>query len=212
MTHLTLLAVWTAALVGYFAPWIARRPMSAALSWNAYDLYALLRLLPEIESGALTVNLQTLQLPLLGLAVMLPLLAAHAPLPTSPRLRVPLYRLGAALLGCGLAAMTLPPYPQILTAWRTPGWRVPFWWGIGVMLCCLAALWVAPGRRYHDWWMVGCAELALLPALATLTRLLPAISRLHAARVTPGWGFYLCAFGLLVLCTWSALSILREAR
>ena len=68
---------WLLALVGYFGPWIGRE--AAALAWNAYDLFDLLRLLPQIESGALSVNLYTLRLPLVGLAVLLPLLVARAP-------------------------------------------------------------------------------------------------------------------------------------
>ena len=199
-----LFILWAAALVGYFGPWIARRPLSAALAWNAYDLYALSRLLPEIESGALTVNLQALQLPLLALAILLPLLAARWSI---------WGRLPAGLFGCGLAAMTLPPYPQILSAWRTPGWLVPFWWGIGTLGCSLAAVWLAPRvRRYRHWWMVAIAELALLPALATLPRLLPALSKLHAARVTPGWGFWASTAGLLGIATLSVAKVLQEAR
>jgi hypothetical protein len=200
--QLVMPAVWLVALVGYFAPWISRQPVSAALAWNAYDLYALLRLLPEIETGTLTVNLQTLQLPLLALAALLPMLAARWSL---------WGRAGAALFGCGLAAMTLPPYPQILGAWHTPGWRVPFWWGVGTMLFCMAAGWAAPRLgKYRRWAMVGLAELALLPALVTLIRLLPALSRLHAAQVTPGWGFWVCAAGLLGIGTMAAIRRQQE--
>ncbi len=170
--------------------------------WNAYDLYGSAALLPEIESGALTVNLQTLQLPLLGLAALLPALAACR------RLGV---RITAALIGAVLAAMTLPPYPEILTAWRTPGWRVPFWWGIGTMLVCLAAIRLMPELgRYRAWWMVGIGEMAILPAVATLIRLLPALSTLHAARVTPGWGFWACVLGTGTLSGAAALMAWKE--
>lgn len=185
------------ALIGYFAPWIHRRPMSAALAWNAYDLFALLRLLPEIEAGTLAVNLQALQLPLLGLAVLLPTLLARRSLGL---------RLAAALFGSGLALMTLPPYPQILTAWRTPGWRVPFWWGVGCVVLTCAAAWIAPAfgrapalQKVRAWWVVGAVELATIPAALTLVRLLPALSRLHAVPVTPGWGFWSCLAGLTLL-------------
>ena len=201
---LGLLLLWGAALVGYFAPWMMRPPASAALAWNAYDLYAIVRLLPEIENGTLTVNLQMLQLPLLGLALMLPFLATR---------RSAWERYGVALLGCLLASMTLPPYPQILDAWRTPGWRVPFWWGIGTILCCLIVAGYGPrleGQR--AWWLMAGAELALLPAVATLVRLLPALSRLHAATVIPGWGFWLCTAGLLGIGAGSMWDALREAR
>jgi hypothetical protein len=130
---LLLLTAWAIALVGYFGPWLGRP--SAALAWNAYDLFDLLRLLPEIEAGALIVNLQALRLPLVGLAVLLPMMLANARLPS---------RLTAALLGIGLALTTLPSYPEIVRAWRLPGWRVPFWWGVGAMVGAVAAVWLAP--------------------------------------------------------------------
>ena len=174
------LGLWIVALVTYFGPWIARQPMSAALAWNAYDLFDLLRFLPEIETGALTVNLQALRLPLVGLAVLPPLLL--------PDLAIR-WRVAGALLGCALAALTLPPYPQIMTAWRTPGWRVPFWWAVGACACALVAAWLAPRMgRVRRWLILAVAEIATVPAVVTLTRLLPALRKLHAAPVTPGWG------------------------
>ena len=184
----SLVALWMAALVGYFGPWVARRPVSAALSWNAYDLFDLLRLLPEIQSGTLSVNPQALQLPLLALAVLLPVLAFRSPV---------LVRVSAAAVGSGLAALTLPPYPEILTAWKTPGWRVPFWWGVGCILCTWIAIWAGPrlGRARH-WLAIAATELAVLPAAVTLARLSPALRALHAAPVKPGWGFWVCAIGL----------------
>ncbi len=188
-----LLFLWLTALIGYFAPWVHRQPVSAALAWTPFDLFALLRLLPEIEAGTLAVNLQALQLPLLALAVLLPALLIRF----SGAVRT-----GAALVGCGLAAITMPPYPQILTAWRTPGWRVPFWWSIGTMATVLLMAWtlpsLIPGDRYgyRRWLLVGIIELAVLPAMITFYRLLPALRRLHAAPVVPAWGFWICIAGL----------------
>jgi hypothetical protein len=181
-----LLAAWGIALVGYFGPWVGRQ--TAALAWNAYDLFDLLRLLPEIETGALSVNLQTLRLPLVGLAALLPMLLAKM------RCR---WRCGGALIGAGLALTTLPPYPEIVNAWRTPGWRVPFWWGVGAMLAAGAAIWVAPRLgRYRPWILLAWLTLTGLPAAVTFTRLLPALRALHAAPIGPGWGFWICMGGL----------------
>jgi len=189
--QLVLLLPWVVALVSYFAPWVARRPVSAALAWIGYDLFDLLRFLPEIESGTLTVNLQALRLPLLGLAVLLPMLLAESAKPV---------RIAGAIFGCLLAILTLPPYPQILDAWRTPGWRVPFWWGAGAMACALFSIRLAPkAGRYRCWWILAVAELATVPAAVTLARLLPALRTLHAAPVKPGWGFWGCTGGLVVI-------------
>ena len=202
--QLVLLLSWVAALVSYFSPWVARRPISAALAWNGYDLFDLLRFLPEIESGALAVNLQALRLPLLGLAVLLPVLLAESGKPV---------RIAGALFGCLLAILTLPPYPQILDAWRTPGWQVPFWWGVGAMACALFSIRLAPkAGRYRYWWILAVAESTVVPAVVTFTRLLPALRTLHAAPVRPGWGFWGCTMGLIVIGLSSWTMALRNKR
>jgi len=181
-----VLAAWGIALVGYFGPWVGRR--AAALAWNAYDLFDLLRLLPEIETGALSVNLQALRLPLVGLAVLLPVVLADASIG---------WRISGALGGAGLALATLPPYPEIVSAWHTPGWRVPFWWGVGAMLAAVAAVWSAPRLgRYRPWLLLAWLAVTGLPAAATFARLLPALQTLHAVPISPGWGFWGCMGGL----------------
>jgi len=198
-----LLVAWGIALVGYFGPWVGRR--AAALAWNAYDLFDLLRLLPEIETGALSVNLQALRLPLVGLAVLLPILLVGAPIA---------WRIGGALAGAGLALATLPPYPEIVSAWHTPGWRIPFWWGVGAMLAAGAAVWFAPRLgRYRPWILLAWLAITGIPAVVTFARLLPALSALHAAPVDPGWGFGVCIGGLscVALILWiQALDAARK--
>jgi len=181
-----LLAFWLVALIGYGGPWVGRR--AAALAWNAYDLFDLLRLLPEIETGVLSVNLQTLRLPLVGLAVLLPMLLA----PTAAG-----WRIAGALLGAGLALATLPPYPEIVSAWHTPGWCVPFWWGVGAMAAAGMAAWLAPRLgRYRSWLMLAWIVVTGVPAAVTLNRLLPALRALYRTPLNPGWGFWVCMIGL----------------
>lgn len=184
---------WLLALIGYFGPWIGRQ--AAALAWNAYDLFDLLRLLPQIESGAVRVNLYTLRLPLVGLAVLLPLLLARAPHG---------WRWTAAALGVGIAIATLPPYPEIVSAWRTPGWRVVFWGGVGAMIAAGVITWLGPRlARIRPWLIVGWLALTALPALPTLHRLQPALSHLHARPIAWGWGYWcwLIGIGLMALFT-----------
>ncbi|MGC9357811.1 MAG: hypothetical protein ACP5GX_08090 [Anaerolineae bacterium] len=184
-----LLAAWTIALVGYFGPWIDHR--SAALAWNAYDLFDILRFLPEIESFTIEVNLQSLRLPLVGLGVLLPLL-----LGTSG----PGWRWGAAIIGAALAISTLPPYPQILNAWRTPGWRVPFWWGVGGTGGAVLVAGLGPhleGLRL--WLVIAGSALTSGPAIVTFWKLLPPLRRLYQAPIQPGWGFWSWGIGILLL-------------
>jgi hypothetical protein len=188
--------LWGVALCGYFAPWIARRPMSAALSWNAYDLFDLLRLLPEIESGSLSINLQALRLPLVGLAMILPLLLHR---------RGPALRWTAGLFGGFLAALTLPPYPQILEAWRTPGWAGVLGWAVAGAALAVSFAPLAPRlQRYRGWIIIAIACVTGIPASATLQRLQPSLSRLHAAPVRAGWGYWMYVVGTvwIVVSVW----------
>ena len=195
-----LLTCWATALIGYFGPWIGMK--AAALAWNAYDLFDLLRLLPEIETGALSVYLQSLRLPLVGLAILLPVLLVE---------KYWRWRLIGGVLGAGLALATLPPYPEIIDAWRTPGWRIPFWWGIGAMVASLVVIWIAPVvlaklGRYCLWLVLVWLAVTGLPAVATMRRLMPAIRNLYVKPVGLGWGFWLCMLSFGVL----ALLILRQ--
>jgi hypothetical protein len=184
-----LILLWCIALVGYFLPWINRQPYSAALNWNAYDLYDAVRLLPEIETGSISVNLQTLRTPLLGLALLLSFHLVHS---------TPVVRLLGLFVSEFLAFMTLPPYPIILSAWHTPGWSMPFWYAVVTGSICFADLWVLPKvSRYVPWLALIVFAFSALPAATTLDRLLPALQNLHDAPVTRGWGFWMMELGML---------------
>ncbi len=196
------LALWGIALFGYFAPWIARQPMSAALAWNAYDLFDLLRLLPDVESGAIRVNLQALRLPLLGLAVVLSLLLHRANTTV---------RWVAGLVGSFLAALTLPPYPQILNAWRTPGWSGVLGWAVAGAALALSFVPLAPRLgRYRGWIVVAWMGVTGIPASVTLHRLLPPLSRLHAAPIRAGWGHWTCILGMGLIGVIAWIQTIRQ--
>lgn len=183
------LLAWGIALVGYFGPWIGHP--SATLAWNAYDLFDVLRPLPEIETGALTVNLYTLRLPLVGLALGLPLILIEARW---------LWRVAAALVGMALAIATFPPYPYIVTAWRTPGWNVPFWWGVAALIGAPLLAWLAPTlRAVRRWAAPVWFAFTFIPAIVTFNRLRPALQTLHAVPVHAGWGFWMCLSGFLLM-------------
>ncbi len=186
------LVAWGIAVAGYFGPWIRQR--AAALSWNAFDLFDILRILPEIETLSLRVNLYALRLPLVGLALLLPLLAVGGHW---------IWRLGALCIGAAFLVNTLPPYDVLRTAWNTPGWRVPFWWSAGGLLA-LAALSLVGWRkqsapRLRAWVMLAWLLLTGIPAMITLPRLLPALGRLFAAPVGAGWGFWVWGAGWCIL-------------
>ncbi len=196
------LLLWLTATWGYFGPWVGLKP--AALAWNAYDLFDLLRLLPEIETGALHVHLQSLRLPLVGLAVLCPWLLAEARLS---------WRLSAAALGAMMAVATLPPYPQIVSAWHTPGWCVPFWWGVAALLAIGGVTWLGPrGASWRPWAIAAWVALTGGSAGPTFWKLLPALSHLHATAIHPGWGFWMCLGSLTGLLIWHLGAGIRAVR
>jgi hypothetical protein len=57
-------------------------------------------------------------------------------------------------------------------------------------------------------------ELVTIPAIVTLSRLMPPLSRLHAAEVRPGWGFWACTGSLVLLgvATWLRTSFVKVFR
>ncbi len=122
--------------------------------------------------------------------MLLPLLLAGAR---------PLWRWLAALVGIVMAVETLPPYPQIIGAWSTPGWSVPFWWGVGAVVGILVlTLWTLH-RRVRPWLMLAWTLFTGIPAAVTFYRLLPALSDLYNTPLHPGWGFWSCMIGFLLL-------------
>lgn len=192
--------LWLGAVVGYFGAWVTRQPYSAALSWNAYELFDLLRLLPEIETGAISVNLHTFRLPILGLAVMLPLLLSTHDLPNTTKR---ILRGSVTLIAGVLCVLTLPPYPEILSAWRTPGWRVAFWWAILAGITVLVLTWLPPkNQRIRNWTAISVVLLTGMPALITRQRLNPALVNLHNAPVQWGFGLWLWLSSVCILVMW----------
>ncbi len=196
------LLAWMLALVGYFGPWIAHQ--AAVLAWNAYDLFDILRFLPQIETFALRVNLYMLRLPLVGLAVLLPWLLAR---------QRPGWRWAAGGMGIALVVATFPPYPEIITAWRTPGWGVPFWWGVGALFGVLLGAGAASRcGRWRPWLILVWILFTGIPAFITFNRLLPALSVLYHAPLHPGWGYWLYAAGLALLAAGCLFEGMRSAK
>ncbi|HEY89797.1 MAG TPA: hypothetical protein G4N98_08745, partial [Thermoflexia bacterium] len=108
----------------------------------------------------------------------------------------------------------LPPYPEIIGAWQTPGWQAPFWWGCGTLLGVSLSAFLAPRKgAWRQWLLLAWTLLTGLPAYVTFLRLIPTLNMLHAATVAPGWGFWLCGIGFLLLASFTWLTaITPEAR
>ncbi len=194
------LLLGAAMLGGLFAPWVAHR--AAGLAFNLYDLYDLVIHLPPVESGSLHLQLQTLRFPFLVLALLLPWLLRRA---------APGVRRVTFVVAAFLAVEVMPPYPIVLTAWRTPGWQVPFFWSVGTIIAAALIIWrgaTLPDAIGH-WALTGLMVVAFLAAVWSWFRLRPALSALYRAPIRPGWGMVLTG-GSIAL--WLLLSGFEWAR
>ena len=70
----------------------------------------------------------------------------------------------------------------------------------------LSALLARREGLWRQWLLLAWTLLTGLPAYITFLRLIPTLSALHAATVEPGWGFWLCGIGFLLLASFTWLT------
>lgn len=97
---------------------------------------------------------------------------------------------GIALL---IASLGFPPYPQVLTAFRSPDYRVQFFVTLLVMAGVIALL-LIPAKRMppktHALIVLACGVLSLIPVIGFLA-IKPAIEMLYGGAVGLGAGWWL---------------------
>ncbi len=178
------------SLAGYFGPWIDH-PV-AGLVITGLDLAEVVKFLPAVRSGALTLWREGFYLPLLAVSLAASLLAFRQELAYSWPLR------GFLLLVAGVAALNmLPPAwsPDLLL---TPEFRTQTM----AMGLCLTALLLSPFWALLPQGVTGTlvAVLQLAAAIwpvAGFLRLLPQFSLLYNHPQAPGWGMGAMVAGLL---------------
>lgn len=179
-------------LVGYFGPWVNHD--AAGLVIMGLDLGEYVKFLPAVRAGEVTLWRPGFYLPLVAVSLMCSLSAfrfeMHYPLPAR-----------AALLA--IAAITalnlLPP------AW-TPGLLLTpeFRTHTALMLACLGLMLISPllallpmTISYAVVTVVAAAAIWL--PISQFLAVLPGISELYRRELSPGWGVYCSATGLVVL-------------
>ncbi|MCX8068624.1 MAG: hypothetical protein N3B68_12625 [Anaerolineae bacterium] len=175
-------------LAGAVLPWLPHP--TAALSANALDLFAIVRLLPPVRDGFVQVWREAFLLPILAPALLLALLPALSLRPSRA------LRYLASLAGALLALSLLPPYPAILTAYQDPLYRGQLFLSVGA--CLLALLSPLAVRLPRPVVAAAGALLALVgwaPAIGMFLRVRPLFAALYGAPVGIGLGPILAGLG-----------------
>ncbi|MCX6049484.1 MAG: hypothetical protein NT075_30665 [Chloroflexi bacterium] len=183
-------------LLGYFGPWVNHRV--AGLVIMALDLGEYVKFLPEVRSQQINLWREGFYLPLMTVSLAFSLYAFR----TQPGFQWP--RRIFMVVVAGVAALNmLPPAwtpPKLITA--------EFRLQTVAILICLAAVAFSPflaliPQRIAMILVVGLSGLACWFPIANFLRVLPAISTLYNHLLTPGWGMYAMAGGLILLASGS---------
>lgn len=170
---------------GHMLPWTAHK--TAALTLSGHELAVFTNLTP----GAGIFLNEWFYLPLWVSAILVALGAA----PSASRLA----RVMGGALAAAIAALGLPPYPQILTAYADAAYRMQFAVSLAVMaVVVIVALFGAQARRWPARLAGGALALPALVALVPCAGYLavrPAIEQLYRDATGLGLGWWLALAG-----------------
>ncbi len=186
-----LVPIGLAAMVaGSLGPWVAHA--NAGMSLGVVDLVEFTKFMAR--AGLTAVVREWFYLPLLAGLVGSALWSARQ------LSGIKLAVAGGAALW---ALVVLPPYPYLLTAYRSPEDRLSLWMGIAALGAILMIAWL--GQRIPQRLAMGALVLlaigSLAPAVWQFAQLMPPLSLLYGAPVQMGWGLVvtLAGGGLVVL-------------
>ncbi len=192
-------------LLGYFGPWVNHRV--AGLVIMGLDLGEYVKFLPEVRSQQISLWREGFYLPLVVVSLTFSLYAFRAPLGNRW-----LHRIFMVLVASVAALNMLPP------AW-TPAKLITaeFRLQTVAILFCLVAVAFSPflalvPQRITMIIVIGLSGLAFWFPIVNFLRVLPAISTLYNHSLTPGWGLFVMAGGLLILAGGSVWSAYHPSR
>lgn len=193
-------------LIGHFLPWAAHS--TSALTQSGHELAFSTHFTP----GAGVFANEWFFVPAWCSALLLALAARSLSLGERAGVRVlrTIVFGGIALL---IASLGFPTYPQVLTAFRSPDYRVQFFVTLLVMAGVLALLLIPSKRmpaRAPALIVLACGVLSLIPVIGFLA-VKPAIETLYGAPVGLGIGWWM-TFGASVLCIVANVKMLRSTR
>ncbi|MBX3000796.1 MAG: hypothetical protein KF893_19905 [Caldilineaceae bacterium] len=176
--------------LGYVAPWVPHR--AAGLVITGLDLAEYVKFLHPVRSGEIGIWREGFYLPLVAVSLTLSLIAYRKDL----RYPWPI-RIGMLILA-GVAALNLLP-----PAWSPPLLMTPeFRTQTAAMVFCLGMAAISPfltllPRIVTPLTILILAVLALIWPVVHFLRILPAIESIYGHALTPGWGLWIMAAGLV---------------
>lgn len=177
-------------LVGYVGPWVPHA--AAGLIVTGLDLAEYVKFLHPVRSGEIALWRESFYLPLAAVSLTLSLTAYRK------ELRYPWPMQIGMLILAGIAALNLLPpawSPSLLT---TPEFRTQ----TAALLLCLGMAAISPflallPRIVSGAAILVLALLALIWPVVNFLRVLPAIEAIYGHTITPGWGLWILAAGLV---------------
>ena len=179
-------------LAGYFGPWVGHK--AAGLVIMGLDLGEYVKFLTPVRSGQIALWREGFYLPLVVASLAASLLAFRR------ELRYPWPVRGALLATAIVAALNLLPPAWTPQRMLTAEFRQQ----AVVLALCLAAMAFSPllallPRRLVAVAVTAGAVVAAFVPVRQFLAVLPTIAELYHQPLTPGWGLWLCAGGLLTL-------------
>ncbi len=179
-------------LVGYFGPWVGHRV--AGLVIMGLDLGEYVKFLTPVRSGQIVLWREGFYLPLVVASLAASLFAFRR------ELRYPWLVRGLLLATAIVAALNLLPPAWTPQRMLTAEFRQQ---AVALALCLAAMafsplLALLPRRLVAVLVAAGALGAGIVPVRQFLA-VLPTIADLYHQSLTPGWGLWLCAGGLLAL-------------
>jgi hypothetical protein len=197
--------LWLALLLigaGYFGPWVWHK--AAGLNLSADDLGEWVKFLPAWKSGQLAVMRELFYLPIWLTAIGLGLMAGRV---TSRS-----WKLIVLALSVLLVLTPLPKYPELLSAFREPGFVLTFWTTAAAL--ALSVTFTFFGSRIPDrleailWIAIGVSAALFAPWM--FGRAMPDIDRLYHYSI--GWGVVVEVIGGILMALIGGAMLIKRNR
>jgi hypothetical protein len=187
---------------GYFGPWVWHK--AAGLNLSADDLGEWIKFLPAWKLGQLPVMRELFYLPIWLTSIGLGLMAG--------RIKAWPWKLVVLALSLVLVLTPLPKYPELLSAYREPEFRLTFW--ATMVALTMSVIFAFFGGRLPDrveaslWIVIGIAAALFAPWM--FGRAMPDIDRLYHYSI--GWGSVAVVLGGLLAALIGGMLLIKRNR
>jgi hydrogenase/urease accessory protein HupE len=187
---------------GYFGPWVWHK--AAGLNLSADDLGEWIKFLPAWKLGQLPVMRELFYLPIWLTSIGLGLMAG--------RIKAWPWKLVVLALSLVLVLTPLPKYPELLSAYREPEFRLTFW--ATMVALTMSVIFAVFGGRLPDrveaslWIVIGSAAALFAPWM--FGRAMPDIDRLYHYSI--GWGIVAVVIGGVLAALIGGIMLIKRNR